>query len=308
MPKYFMGALGTVEQAGKFGHEAELREIHERIDEWILGYMKAAYDARSHTLRSIIIDGTDVTDHVFLPGKVLHGWGAKEGDSFIAHTPAASFHAALARAYRLAGADVRPRYWKILRELFRGAGLGDLGASPEAGGTLNLEAKSSDPRLILALADIYRVHRQDEVLAMMEHLGRNVIRDRQDTASGLFALPPEHVHTKRHNKRTLEPWEERTVGQLLRGEFDYARPKVVALDVVEPLALLAIHACRSGQFEKVPQWLNGGQWGTDGSGHVIDVNLERWFDRERMKRYYRGQQARLEELGYEVGEGWFAGE
>ncbi|MBK36194.1 MAG: hypothetical protein CME26_11795, partial [Gemmatimonadetes bacterium] len=129
MPTFFLGTLGTIEQAQKYGHEKELTGVHQRIDEWILGYMAAAYKSDSHTMRSIILDGTDVTDHVFKPGKVLHGWGAKEGDSFLANPPSASFLAAVARAYRLADAPTRKLYWPLLRKLFRGEGLGDPGAT-----------------------------------------------------------------------------------------------------------------------------------------------------------------------------------
>ena len=303
-PKFWLGALDSVEQAHRF-LKAELFEPHKRIDEWILGYLEAAYRPESNTLRSIIIDGTDVTDHVFQPGKVLHGWGAKEGDSFNAHAPSATFHAAVARAYRLTHAHNRKRFWPHLRALFKGAGLGDIGADPKSRPAFDFEFEQAEPAYILALADLYRAHRQPEVLKMMEHLGRQLIARRQDPASGLFSHHPDKIQGIRHNARTKESWEEQTVSEILRREFDYDRPTVVALDVVEPLALLAIHACRTDQFEKIPQWLGGGQWGSDGSGHVISSDLERWFDREKLEAYYENQRLPLKQKGYEIGEGWF---
>lgn len=304
MPKFFLGALGVVEQARKFGHAEELGESHQLINEWILGYLEAAYDAETHGLRSIIIDGTDVTDHVFQPGKVLHGWGAKEGDSFILHTPSATFHAAVARAYRLADGKTKERFWPILRALFVGSGLGDLGESPAEAPVFEFDSIADEPAYIIALADLYRAHQRPEVLSYMEHLGRNLIHRRFDPKSGLFSHHPDRIQGMRHNKRTKELWEGVTLKESLRREFDYDRPKVVALDVVEPLALLAIHACRTGQFDKIPQWLSGGQWGSDGSGHVVNHDFERWFDREKMKKYYEGRRADLEAKGFVITEDW----
>lgn len=306
VPTFWLGALAVVEQAEKFGHQDEVTEIQKRIDEWILGYLAAAYDPATHRLRSIILDGTDVTDHVFQPGKVLRGWGAKEGDSFNAHIPTATFHAAVCRAYRLANPETRKRYWPIMRKLFKGAGLGDLGSSPNEKSDFDFTTVSDEPAYILALADLYRAHRQPAVLKFMEHLGRNLIERRHDPKSGLFVHHPDYLHTIRHNKRTKEPGEERTIAQTMQAEFDYDRPKVVALDVVEPLALLAIHACRTNQFDKIPQWLSGGKWGSDGSGHVLNSDLERWFDRAKMEAYYKGRENDLKERGYVIGEGWYA--
>ncbi len=305
MPTFFLGTLGTIEQARKYGHEEELTEVHQRIDEWILGYMAAAYKSESHTMRSIILDGTDVTDHVFKPGKVLHGWGAKEGDSFLAIPPSASFLAAVARAYRLAGAPARKLYWPLLRNLFRGEGLGDPGATPQEKPAYKSNGVLAEPPWIFALADLYRAHRRPETLKLMEDLGRKLISQRQDPKSGLFTLPPGRPYTMQHNQRTKEPWEGRTSGEVLRAEFGYDRPKVVSLDIIDPMALLAIHACRTNQFDKVPQWLSGGRWGTGTTcGHVSNPDLESWFDPEKLKQLYKKRARWLKERGYVIGEGW----
>ena len=132
-------------------------------------------------MRSIILDGTDVTDHVFQPGRVLHGWGAKESDSFIAHTPSPTFHAAVARVYRLADEDARKRYWPLLRDLFKGAGLGDLGTAPGVKPAFNFATQSPEPGYIFAL-------------------------------SGLFAHHPDHLHTFRHQQED-EGTSRRTHGR-----------------------------------------------------------------------------------------------
>ena len=81
---------------------------------------------------------------------------------------------------------------------------------------------------------------------------------------------------------------------------------MVSLDVIDPLALLAVYACRTGQFEKIPQWLQGGGWGTGtGCGHTINQDLERWFDREKLDKHYKERQDWLRERGYVIGKGWY---
>ena len=150
------------------------------------------------------------------------------------------------------------------------------------------------------------VYRHQVVGAQPRASTRELISQRQDPKSGLFTLPPERPYTMRHNQRTKEPWEGLTSGDLLRKEFDYDRPKVVSLDVIDALALLAVYACRTGQPEKTPQWLKGGGWGTGtGCGHTINQDLERWFDREKLEKQYKDRQGWLKERGYEIGKGWY---
>ncbi|MCP4848581.1 MAG: hypothetical protein GY899_11610 [Verrucomicrobiaceae bacterium] len=301
MPMFFLGSLGSVEMAKLHGHN--FQDIHTRIDEWILGYMAAAYDRKNHELRSIILDGTDVTDHVFKPGKALHGWGAREGDSFAPQTPGAKFFVALAKAYRLAGNGKKESYWSYLRDFFKGAKFGDIGAKPGDKPAFNPEV-IPEPAHILSLVDIYRVHQHPELLKFIEHLGRKLIASRHDPKSGLFSRPPGYRDTYRSNKNHREPWECISTSEKLR-EFGYERPMVVALDVIEPLALLAVHACRTGRFENIPQWLGGGQWGSDDDGHIVSTDHERWFDRDKLKMHYEKQSTWLQAKGYAINKRWF---
>ncbi|NQT38570.1 MAG: discoidin domain-containing protein [Planctomycetes bacterium] len=81
-------------------------------------------------------------------------------------------------------------------------------------------------------------------------------------------------------------------------ELDYDRPKVVILDVTEPLALLTIYACRTGQFDKIPMVLNPG-----GPSGMINHQLEIWFDRAKMKKFYADNPKRL--LGNTITEKWY---
>ena len=196
--------------------------------------------------------------------------------------------------------------------MFQGAGLGDIGETSESTPVFNYQTDTPEQAYVFALSDIYRVTRNPEVLKFMEHLGRNIIERRQDPKTGLFALEPDYVYTFRCNKEVKEPWEGLTVKEFLRNDsdntpLDYDRPKVVSVDVNEPHALLAIHGCRTGQFDKIPLWVSGGQCfgGNTTSGHVIDKRMEIWFDREKLEEYYESQKDSLTERGFVVTEDWY---
>ncbi len=313
MPIFFLGTLGTLEQAQRFGHKEELKDIQEKVDAWILGYMKVAYDAENHRMRSILLDGRDVTNHVFKEGASLYGWGAEPNKSFSYQHVHPSFHAAVARAYRLTHSkETRKELWGVLRKLFIGSGLGDIGETAYGEPDYNFKTKSADQPYVFALADMYRVTRDPYILKFMEHMGRNIIRYRQDAKTGLFSIEPSRQYTVRHVKESKYPHEDLTVKEYLQLDhggiqLKYDRPKSVSTDAFEPHALLAIYGCRTAEFDKIPIWLSGGLWGRGGVslGHAIDVRQEIWFDREKLEKYYDGQKIRLKERGFTVTEDWF---
>lgn len=304
MPSKFFGPLGVVEQAEKSGTKEEMAGIHQKIDENILGYMSAAYD-REKGMRSIILDGTDVTDYVFTPDRCLHGWGARPGHSFTHMKPPPGFHAAIARAWRLTPSDAaRKEYWGILRDLFRGDGLGDIGEDGNAQPALDVKTTSAQQAYVFALSDIYRVNKNPQVLKMMERIGRNIIAGRQDAESGLFVVETDRAWSIAEPIKGVK-LRFTTVRESMRAEFagivlDYDRPKVVRLDVSEPLALLTIHACRTGQFDKIPMVLNPGE-----AEGMINYQLEIWYDREKMKKYYAANAERLREQEHSITQEWY---
>ncbi len=288
-PVFILGALGTIEQARRYGHEKELENVHRKVDEWILGYMNAAYDKKAHTMRSILLDGQDVTDHVFKPGATLHGWGAAPYKSFGPLEVPPNFHTAVAQAYRLSTSrETKKQYWGLLRDLFKGAGLGDIGENCQAKPAFNYQTNTANQAYVFALSDIYRVTRNPEILKFMEHLGRNLIKRRQDPKTGLFVPEPE--------KGLLSGNRENI-------PFDYGRPKVAFLNVNAPHALLAIYGCRTGQFDKIPSWVSMAM-----SGHGSDQMMEVWFDRKKLQKYYEQNEARLKQKGFVVTDEWYPNE
>ena len=285
-PIFIGGALGTIEQARRYGHHEEVEKVHRKIDEWVLGYMEAAYDRESHALRSIILNGQDVTNHVFTSEKTLYGWGAAPGKSFGLQKISSSYHAAIAQAYRLSTSpETKKQYWGLLRDLFKGSKLGDIGENCQAQPVFNYHTNAADQDYVFALCDIYRVTKNAEVLKFMEHLGRNIIKQRQDPKTGLFA----------------QKWQKAPPRGNLWNMAD--RPTVAFLNVVEPHALLAIHGCRTGQFEKIPSWISIAM-----SGHGVGPLMESWFDRKKLEKYYEDQKDSLKERGLVVTDEWYPDE
>ncbi len=55
--------LTIVENAEKNGRVGEMAHIKEAFEQHIIGFLDASYDIENNTLKSIIIDGTDLTNH-----------------------------------------------------------------------------------------------------------------------------------------------------------------------------------------------------------------------------------------------------
>ena len=86
-------------------------------------------------------------------------------------------------------------------------------------------------------------------------------------------------------------------------QLDYDRPKVVPLNITEPLALLAIHGCRTWEFEKIPSWVSIGM-----AHHAVIREQEIWFDRPKLENYYEDRKDYIKSRGFVVKEDWFPGE
>ncbi|MEC9054637.1 MAG: hypothetical protein VX633_04990, partial [Verrucomicrobiota bacterium] len=161
---------------------------------------------------------------------------------------------------------------------------------------------------VFALSEIYRVTRNPEILRFMEHLGREIIRRRQDPGSGLFVVEADRTQNFQALKEFKQsPHEGITVKELMREKFgsnqlDYDRPKVVPLNITEPLALLAIHGCRTGEFEKIPSWVSIGM-----AHHAVIREQEIWFDRPKLENYYKDRKDYIKARGFVVNEDWFPG-
>ena len=101
------------------------------------------------------------------------------------------------------------------------------------------------------------------------------------------------------------PHEGITVKELMREKFgsdqlDYDLPKVVLLNITEPLALLAIHGFRTGKFEKMPPWVLIGM-----AHHAVIRGQEIWFNRPKLENCDRDRKDYIKDRVFVVNKDWF---
>ncbi len=279
-----MGMLTIVENAQRHSDVDEIAEIQEAVERHIIGFLNAAYDRKSNTLKSIIIDGTDLTGFRItgpFRDKKLY-FGAKAGGAFLPQHITPLFTAVCARGYRVSGGKTAFR--EYLRTLFKAFGLGEIGTDRHAAPQLNMDTTALEPAHIFALVDLYRVEPKPEFLALARQVADNMIRVRQHADSGLFTLEDDfRPHNRVMDRPELqEPHEGKTVGEILEDTH-----KTANLDAMEPLALLSLYAAETGQHDCIPGWTAGGLYLKVSSvGHIVGQEIQRWFDKPALRRFY----------------------
>ena len=287
-----MGMLTIVENAEKYSRIGEMAHIKEAVEQHIIGFLDASYDPKNRTLKSIVIDGTDLTDFriqgPFRDAKLY--FGAKEGGAFLPQNITPLFTSVCARGYRVSGG--RTEFRDYLRTMFRAFGIGDIGAEKNSWANtqaktpqLNFGTTALEPAYIFALVDLYRVEPKAEFLAMAERIGDNLLKGRQHTGSGLFTLEDDFIlHSKVMDKSELQEGHEgKSVAELLQDTHRTAN-----LDAMEPLALLSIYAAQTGQYNIMPEWTAGGLYLKVSSvGHIVSKEMQLWFDKPALKQFYK---------------------
>ena len=287
-----MGMLTIVENAEKYGRIGEMAHIKEAVVQHIIGFLNASYDPKNNTLKSIVIDGTDLTDFriegPFRDAKLY--FGAKEGGAFLPQNITPLFTAVCARGYRVSGG--RTEFRDYLRTMFRAFGIGDIGGEKNSWANtqaktpqLNFDTTALEPAYIFALVDLYRVEPKVEFLTMAERIGDNLLQGRQHPDSGLFTLEDDFIlQNKVMDKPELQEGHEgRSVAELLQDTH-----KTANLDAMEPLALLSIYAAQTGQYNIMPEWTAGGLYLKVSSvGHIVGKEMQLWFDKPALKQFYK---------------------
>ncbi len=280
-----MGMLTIVENAQKYSRIGEMAHIKEAVEQHIIGFLNASYDPKNNTLKSIVIDGTDLTDFriqgPFRDAKLY--FGAKEGGAFLPQNITPLFTSVCARVYRVSGG--KSAFRDYLRTMFNAFGIGDIGADKNSEPILNFDTTALEPAYIFALVDLYRVEPKSEFLAMAERIGDNLLEGRQNVDSGLFTLEDDFIfHSKVMDKPELQEGHEgRTVAELLQDTHRTAN-----LDAMEPLALLSIYAAQTGQYNILPGWTAGGLYLKVSSvGHIVSKEMQLWFDKPALKQFYK---------------------
>lgn len=280
-----MGMLTIVENAYKYGRVSEMTHIKEAVEQHIIGFLNASYDPINNTLKSIIIDGTDLTDYriegPFRDAKLY--FGAKEGGAFLPQNITPLFTSVCGRGYRVSGGRIEFRNY--LRTMFINFGIGDIGVDKNSQPQLDNDTNALEPAFIFALVDLYRVEPKAEFLAMAEQIGDNLIKQRQHIDSSLFTLEDDFVfHSRVMDKPELQEGHEgKTVSELLQDSHRTAN-----LDAMEPLALLSIYAAQTGQYNLMPGWTAGGLYLKVSSvGHIVSKEMQLWFDKPALKQFYK---------------------
>lgn len=280
-----MGMLRIVENAEKYGRVGEMSHIKAAVEQHIIGFLNTSYDPINNTLKSIVIDGTNLTDFriqgPFRDAKLY--FGAKEGGAFLPQNITPLFTSVCARGYRVSGG--RSEFREYLRTMFNALGIGDIGSDKNSVPAFNFDTTALEPAYIFALIDLYRIELKVEYLAMAEHIGDNLLQGRQHTDSGLFTLEDDFLfHSKVMDKPELQEGHEgKTVAELLQDSH-----KTANLDAMEPLALLSIYAAQTRQFNIIPEWTAGGLYLKVSSvGHIVSKEMQLWFDKLALKQFYK---------------------
>ncbi|HIA68552.1 TPA: hypothetical protein EYN98_21415 [Candidatus Poribacteria bacterium] len=280
-----MGMLAIVENAQKYSRIGEMAHIKEAIEKHIIGFLNASYDKESNKLRSIIIDGTDLTEfHIEGPFRLEELYfGAREGGAFLPQRITPLYTSVCARGYRVSGG--RREFRDYLRDMLKAVGIGDIGAEKSSEPILNFSTSALEPAYIFALVDLYRVEPRAEFLEMVERIGDNLLEARQHPDSGLFTLEDNFIiQNPVMDKLELQnPYEGKSVIEILEDNH-----KTANLDSMEPLALLSVYAAQTGQYDIMPGWTAGGLYLKVSSvGHIVGKEIQLWFDKPALKQFYK---------------------
>ena len=280
-----MGMLAIVENAQKHSRIGEMVHIKEAVEKHIIGFLDASYDKESNKLKSIIIDGTDLTDFriegPFRLEKLY--FGAKNGGAFLPQRITPLYTSVCARGYRVSNG--RRKFRDYLRDMLKAVGIGDIGIEKDSESLLNFNTNALEPAYIFALVDLFRVEPKPEFLKMAERIGDNLIEARQHTDSGLFTLEDNFIiqNPVMDKPELQEPHEGKSVIEILGDSH-----KTANLDSMEPLALLSVYAAQTGQYNIMPSWTAGGLYLKVSSvGHILGKEIQLWFDKLALKQFYK---------------------
>ena len=280
-----MGMLAIVENAQKYSRLGEMAHIKEAVEKHIIGFLDASYDKESNKLKSIIIDGTDLTDFriegPFRLEKLY--FGAKNGGAFLPQRITPLYTSVCARGYRVSNG--RREFRDYLRDMLKAVGIGDIGIEKNSEPLLNFNTNALEPAYIFALVDLFRVEPKLEFLKMAERIGDNLIEARQHPDSGLFTLEDNFIiqNPVMDKPELQEPHEGKSVIEILGDSH-----KTANLDSMEPLALLSVYAAQTGQYNIMPSWTAGGLYLKVSSvGHILGKEIQLWFDKPALKQFYK---------------------
>ncbi|MDP6597583.1 MAG: hypothetical protein QGI86_17175 [Candidatus Poribacteria bacterium] len=248
-----MGMLTIVENTQKYSRVGEMAYIKEAVEQHIIGFLGASYDKGKNKLRSIIIDGKDLTDPN--RGPVPNGEDLLRGKGRSSFS-APKHYTALYLYLWPGGSNFRG--WKGIQRLpaRHVQILWDwIGAGKNSQPLLNFSTNALEPAYIFALINLYRVEPKAEFLTMAEQIGDNLLQASQHADSGLFTLEDDFIpqNPVMDKPELQEGYKGKSIIEILQDHH-----KTTNLDPMELLALLSIYAAQTGPYNIMPGWIAGG--------------------------------------------------
>jgi len=173
-----------------------------------------AYDEVSNEIKPMLADGKDLTGQ-FFPRKGYYG---KKGEPFIARP--LPTHVILSYVTNWAVSRSK-KLWPTVCAMAVNFDLGKWNAKQF---NVNLETKNSDPLMLFAVLEMYKVTSRTSYLKLAEQIGLNIFN--RSANRGLFTPSVDHLYCR--------------------------------FDDVEPLALLHLIAAKQGSLDQIPEYRSAG--------------------------------------------------
>lgn len=220
---YTTNSLMQLELYLKLGEKA--KKYKKWTIEAVLAFIKYMYNPEDYMVKPMMTDGTDLTGYTL----EKDGYYGKKGTTLQRSKVTPNYLLAFARVYLVSKEDKeisdsdRKAIWETVRSMAKGLGLGDIGE--ENGNKINvdLNTTNSEGITLFAILNLYKITGSGVLLDLARVVGNNIV----DTCYhyGYFTLGKDYVY----------------------GE----------VDMVEPLAVLALEAAIRGKSEVMPEFING---------------------------------------------------
>ena len=209
----------------------EIGERAKNYKKWaieaVLAFIHYLYNPKDYTVKPMITDGTDLTGYTL----EKDGYYGKKGTVLKPVKITSHYLLAFAKAYFVIKEDPeiqdedRKAIWETIRSMAKGLDLGDIGEEirKNQSSAVNLETTNSDGRALFAVLELYKITRREDLLDLARVIGNNIVETCYHY--GYFTLGKDYVYSE--------------------------------VDMVEPLALLALEAAIQGKVEAIPKFMNG---------------------------------------------------
>lgn len=180
----------------------------DSANEILEAFIKYAYVPQYNKFHSILNDGTPVTG--YLPRRYFTF--ATYGQTVELNALDATYALTAARVYNAKKSNI---VWEFLRNVCDANCLGDIGTAPGENMELNYSTETSEPKVLLALIELYKETQVDEYLKMAEILGNNILNN--NLVNGYFVKEKNNRYSETNN---VYAYALLALDAAVRGRFD----------------------------------------------------------------------------------------